>query len=329
MPVPYCIAFWNLENLFDVENSPRRTDKVARALGKSIQGWTQALLDRKIGQLSSIISQMNLNRGPDLLGICEVENKFVVDLLVQSLALLGRNYQVIHADSPDQRGIDVAFIYDEDVFKVPLPLEDNVFSHFVMRRTATRDILQVTFQTILHQRQLVVLGNHWPSRSGGQAESAAYRGIAGETLAYFHQRILEVKGDRTAVLAMGDFNDEPFNESLVNYGLSRRISNVVLRGQDPYFLNLMWSLMGKGLGTFYFDGPNLLDQFLINKNWLKSASPFKVNLDSPSILKLAPMIDKKGQPIPFGGMGKPVNQNGFSDHFPIELIFTEADRSIS
>ena len=325
MPTQYHIAFWNLENLFDIENSPRRTDKVARALGKSIKGWTQALLDRKITQLSSIVQQMNLNRGPDLLGICEVENKFVVELLIQSLALLGRNYQVIHSDSPDQRGIDVAFIYDENLFKVPLPLEDNVFSHFVLRRTATRDILQVTFQTVAHQRQLIVLGNHWPSRSGGQAESEAYRAMAGETLAYFHQRVLEVKGDTTPVLVMGDFNDEPFNTSLVNYALSQRVPSIVLKGQNPYLLNLMWTLMGKGLGTLYFDGPNVLDQFLINKNWLKSTARFRVNPDTANIVKLAPMVDKKGQPIPFGGMGKPVNQNGFSDHFPIEIVITEAD----
>lgn len=270
-------------------------------------------------------SANELDRGPDLLGVCEVENKFVLDLLVQSLALPGRNYQVIHSDSPDQRGIDVAFIYDENLVEVPLPLVDNVFNHVVMRRTATRDIVQVTFQTKGHQRQFVLLGNHWPSRSGGQLESEAYRAIAGETLAYFHQRILEVKGDTTPVLAMGDFNDEPFNASLVDYALSRRVSSIVLRGQNPYFLDLMWPLMGKGQGTLYFDGPNLLDQFLINKNLLRPTSPFKVIVDSINIVKFAPMVNNKGQPIPFGGMGKPVNQNGFSDHFPIELIMTEAD----
>ena len=325
MPTQYHLAFWNLENLFDVENSPRRTDKVARVLGKSIKGWTQALLDRKISQLGSIIQMMNANRGPDLLGICEVENRYVMDLLVQYLASLGRNYQIIHADSPDRRGIDVAFIYDRDLFEVPLPLEDNVFNHFVMRRTATRDIVQVTFQTVAHQRQLVILGNHWPSRSGGQLESAAYRAMAGETLAYFHQRILEVKGETTPVLAMGDFNDEPFNDSLVNYALCQRVPNLVVRGKDPYLLDLMWSLMGKGLGTLYYDGPNLLDQFLVNKNWLKTTSSFKIVPDSVNIVKLAPMVDKNGQPIPFGGMGKPVNKNGFSDHFPIEIGVREAD----
>ncbi|MCL4530208.1 MAG: endonuclease/exonuclease/phosphatase [Chloroflexi bacterium] len=325
MPTEYHFAFWNLENLFDIENSPRRDPRVARILGKDIKGWTQALLDRKISQLSSIIRKMNNARGPDLLGICEVENKFVVDLLIQSLAPLGRNYQIIHHDSPDKRGIDVAFIYDGDLLEVPLPLEENVFSHFVMRRTATRDILQVTFKTKAHQRELIVMGNHWPSRSGGEAESDAYRAMAGETLAYFHQRIFEVKGDAMPVIAMGDFNDEPFNTSIVDYALGLRVANMVASGRNPYFLNLMWPMMGKGFGTLYYNGPNLLDQFLINKNWLRLTSTFKIKPDSVAIIKFPEMMNKKGEPIPFGGMGKPVNQNGFSDHFPVETVVIEAD----
>ncbi|MBI2757328.1 MAG: endonuclease/exonuclease/phosphatase [Chloroflexi bacterium] len=325
MSTQYHFAFWNLENLFDIEGSPRREEKVARVIGSDIKGWTQALLDRKVSQLSSIIRQMNSNRGPDLLGISEAENRFVVDLLAQSLAPLGRNYQVIHHDSPDRRGIDIAFIYDGNLLEVPEPLADNVFSHFVLRRTATRDILQVTFKTKAHQRELIVMGNHWPSRSGGEAASDAYRAMAGETLAYFHERVLEVKGDAMPVIAMGDFNDEPFNTSIVDYALGLRVADLVVKGRNPYFLNLMWPLMGRGLGTFYFNGPNLLDQFLVNKNWLKSDSVFKIKPDSATIIKFPEMMDKKGQPIPFGGMGKPVNQKGYSDHFPVEVIAAEAD----
>jgi len=324
MPTQYHFVFWNLENLFDIEGSPRRDDKVARAIGSNIKGWTQALLDRKIGQLSSIIRKMNNNHGPDLFGFCEVENRYVVDLLVQSLAPLGRNYQVVHHDSPDKRGIDIAFIYDGNLFEVPEPLADNVFSHFVLRRTATRDILQVTFRTKAG-RELIVMGNHWPSRSGGEAASDAYRAMAGETLAYFHQRALEVRGDAMPVIAMGDFNDEPFNTSVVDYALGLRLAALVARGRNPYFLNLMWPLMGKGLGTLYYNGPNLLDQFLVNKNWLQPTSTFKIKTDSVSIVKFPEVMTKKGEPIPFGGMGKPVNQNGFSDHFPVEVIVTEAD----
>jgi len=328
MPRQYFVASWNLENLFDVEGSPRRDDKIARAIGKEIQGWTQARLERKIGQLASIIRQMNAGRGPDLLGVYEVENRTVVDQLVAALAPLGRDYQVIHHDTPDRRGIDVAFVYDAALFTVPLPLDQSVFSHCVMRRTATRDILQVNFRTSAHQRLLVVMGNHWPSRSGGQAESNAYREIAGETLAYFHQRVLEVCGPATPVLAMGDFNDEPFDPSLTDYALAQRSPRVVLSGRDPYFLDLMWPLMGEGLGSLYYDmGPNLLDQFLANKNLIKDKAPIAVVPDSVQIVRFPEMIAKGAfpAPIPFGGMGKPVNPNGFSDHFPIAMLLTEAD----
>lgn len=325
MPTEYHFAFWNLENLFDIEDSPRREDKVARAIGSSIHGWTQLLLDRKISQLASILRQMNNGHGPDLFGVAEIENRFVLDLLAQSLAPLGRNYQVVHHDSPDHRGIDVAFIYDGNLLQVPAPPTDNIFSHFVMRRTATRDILQVTFQTAAHGRELVLMANHWPSRRGGEAASEAYRAMAGETLAYFHQRIFEVKGPDTPVLAMGDFNDEPFSPSLVDYALSERTSERVAAGRNPYFFNLMWPILGERLGTLYFDGPNLLDQFLVNKNFLRPDSVFSVKPDSVHILHFPEATSNKGEPIPFGGMGKPVNQNGFSDHFPVEVRILEAD----
>jgi hypothetical protein len=109
------------------------------------------------------------------------------------------------------------------LFQAPLPLEESVFFHVVMRRHATREIVQVNFKTRpAVARTWAVFGNHWPSRSGGQFESEGYRAIAGETVGYFHQRVLEVHGPQTPVLAMGDFNDEPFDPSLVRHALSTR-----------------------------------------------------------------------------------------------------------
>ena len=214
----YHIAWWNLENLFDEENAValgRRTDKVFRAIKDDITGWTPQLRDRKINQLASVIAAMNTGLGPDLIGVCEVENRFVVERLVDRVngtLSTPRNYTVVHADTNDGRGIDVAFIYDDSLFQVPLPLKESVFFHVVMRRHATREIVQVNFTTTTAAaRTWAVFGNHWPSRSGGQFESEGYRAIAGETLSYFHQRVLEVHGRQTPVLAMGDFNDEPFD----------------------------------------------------------------------------------------------------------------------
>ena len=149
----YHVAWWNLENLFDEEDAValgRRTDKVSRTIDGDIAGWTPRLRDRKIHQLASVIAGMNMRRGPDLLGVCEVENRFVVDRLVDAVnAVLPvpRSYRVVHADTEDARGIDVAFVYDDTLLEVPAPLEDSVFFHVVMRRNATREIVQVNFRT--------------------------------------------------------------------------------------------------------------------------------------------------------------------------------------
>jgi hypothetical protein len=322
MPSQYFVAFWNLENLFDIEESPRRSQKLMRALGRSLSGWTQEKLERKVFNLASIIVQMNGGRGPDMLGVCEVENKFVMNLLVQALAPLGRNYAVAHHDTDDRRGIDVGFIYDADLFRVEMQ-----FNHFVLRRTATRDILQVNYLTP-HDRRFVVIANHWPSRSGGALESAGYRMIAGETLAYFHERILEVHGKDTPVLAMGDFNDEPFDASLVRYALGVNSLAKVINARSARFYNLMWPLMGQGLASFYYNNfPNMLDQFLGNKNLIKKSGDLQALPETVEILRFPEMVSGGDYPAPihYGGMGKVVNPDGFSDHYPVAVVVEERE----
>lgn len=289
MPATYYVAWWNVENLFDEENSPRRSDKLKRVLGDSIVGWTPALRDRKIDQLASIIAQMNAGEGPDLLGTCEVENEFVVQALADRVNVLlpGRGYAIVHADTSDQRGIDVAFIFDPNRLDAPAGEQ---FQHVVIRRTATREIFQVNFKTKPKDRTWAVFGNHWPSRSGSQLESAGYRAIAGETLAFFHQRVEEVHGEQTPSLAMGDFNDEPFDPSLVQYALSTRERAKVLGGDSPRPWNPMWPVMGTATSSFFFENfSNLLDQFLVNKNMTHDsasirADPATVEIpDAPSV----------------------------------------------
>jgi predicted extracellular nuclease len=323
----YFVAWWNVENLFD-SKSAERTSKLVRTIGDDVSDWTAALRDKKISQLATVIAAMNANSGPDLLGVCEIENRHVLDLLVEAVNKkleTPRRYAIIHADTNDARGIDVAFIYDSKLFSAS---KDTVFFHVVMRRNATRDIVQVTFKTkTTAERNWVVFGNHWPSRSGGQYESQGYRAIAGETLAFFHQRVLQVLGDDTAVLAMGDFNDEPFDPSLVTHALSTRLkARVTGARENPLLWNLMWPIAGGPDGSFYFDQPNVLDQFLVNKNMAANDAPIKAIPESVTIVRhpgAAAGVYKK--PVPFGGMGKPVNENGFSDHFPITMTVTEKD----
>lgn len=314
------VAFWNLENLFDIADSPRRTEKLKRTLGNELAGWTQAVLDRKIAQLASIIRQMNGGRGPSLLGVCEVENRFVLELLVAALAPLGRNYDIAHADTQDKRGIDVGFIYDADLFT-----NEAQFSHFIVKRSATRDLVQVNFRSAAG-KLLVVVGNHWPSRSGGEMETEPYRIIAAETLAYFHERIAQVHGADTPVLAMGDFNDEPHNRSIVDYALTERNREKVMNARTQRFLNLMWPILGAGIGSHYFDNiPNLLDQFLASKPLLKDNAPLRVLRETVEVLRFPEMVGGGDYPAPIRfGRGDSMNPNGFSDHYPIGLTLREA-----
>lgn len=314
------VMFWNVENLFDVEGSPRRSDKLQRTLRGELEGWTQAVLDQKLAQLARVVSFANGGRGPDLLGVCEVENEFVLERLCQAVSALGRDYRVVHSDAQDGRGIDVAFLYDAARFT---PGER--FNHFIVRRVATRDIVQVNFRTAAG-RTLVVIGNHWPARISGKLESEPYRIIAGETLSYFHERIREELGADTPVLAMGDFNDEPFDRSMVEYACCERQRTKVTRATSARFLNLMWPLAGQGIGTHYHENTaGLLDQFLASRSLLTGVAGLSVRTETVEIIRFPAMVNPGTYPSPIRfGRGAEMNPNGFADHFPIGMQIREA-----
>lgn len=318
------LVFWNVENLFDVERSPRRSAKLQRVIGKEIEGWTQDVLDAKIRQLASIVKQVDNGLGPDLLCLCEVENEHVLGLVREALAPLGRDYRIAHADTQDRRGIDVAFLYDTDRFEIR---DGEVFSHFIVRRSATRDLLQVNLRTKPGGRLLVAIGNHWPSRRGGQSESAPYRAMAGETLAYFHDRIREIHGKDVAVVAMGDFNDEPFDRSLTDYALSEIQEQKVRNANTPRLLNLMWPTVGAAVGTHYHENhAHVLDQFLVSKGLVTGKLGLRARPETVQVLRFPEMVGGGDypRPIPFGRAGR-TNPEGFSDHFPIGVTVEEDD----
>lgn len=318
------ISFWNLENLFDVESSPTRPDWLQSRLAGELAGWTAQVLDKKLSQLAHIIKQMNGGAGPDILGVCEVENEVVLQKLVEKLDLPGRTYEVAHADTSDKRGIDVAFIVDSSLYQVGLQ-----FQHFVQKRTATRDIFQVNTITSAG-RHLVLVGNHWPSRSGGQYSSEPYRMMVGETLAYFHKRILEELGEDTAIVAMGDFNDEPFDRSVREYALAMRERQKIMNARSvDYFYNLMWEPTGERLASFYFGNqPNMLDQFWVSRGIVKTTGPFAVRPEDIDVFRPAELVAGGDYPNPrkFGrpSRSSSFDPDGFSDHFPIVMKLCEA-----
>lgn len=318
----YYIGWWNLENLFDVFDSKHRPDWLQRQLNRELTGWDETILDRKIAQLARIIMQMNQGIGPDVLGVCEVENEPVMQRLVDSLAPLGRDYAIAHHDTKDNRGIDVGFIYDRQKFNLEMK-----FTHVVLKRQATRDLFQINLKT-QSGHDLILVGNHWPSRLEGVLESEPYRIVAGETLSYWNTRILEEKGQNVAVIVMGDFNDEPCNRSITDYALSSNNQTRVMNAQIPRLYNLMWPFLAEGIASFYYGNvPYLLDQFMVSRGLLRQNRSFDIKFDSIRIEMFPEMISGGAYPNPirFGRPASSLNRNGFSDHYPISMILTERD----
>lgn len=318
----YYVTWWNLENLFDSENAPR-TDKLRRALKKELEGWSDEILEKKIKQLVKMLRTINGSNGPDILGVCEVENENVLKKFRDSLQqTLDRGYKIIHADTQDERGIDVAFLYDKDKFAVD---PQKVFFHVIVKRYATRDIVQASFRAKISNTEFVLVGNHWPSRSGGQLESEPYRMMAGETLAYFNQRIQDVHSQDIPILVMGDFNDEPFNRSITEYAKSTVSADRVLNAHSvPWLYNLMWEAIGSRAGTFYYsDAYNVLDQLMVSRGMLIDNAKLKVQEGSIRI-EVFPEMSKNGIPRKFGRPAEALDQEGYSDHFPISLVLVDS-----
>jgi sulfite reductase alpha subunit-like flavoprotein len=181
----YFIAWWNLENLFDAEDSPNRRPMLREILKEELQGWNEEILRAKIDQLSKIIVRINNNDGPDILGVCEVEDGPVINKLVDRITeLLPRDYKIVHEKYDDKRGIEVAFIYDAAKFEVGKNNhtgEEQIFLHHVLRSEATRNILQVNFRLKTSDNtRLILIGNHWPARTIGELETECFRIAAGD-----------------------------------------------------------------------------------------------------------------------------------------------------
>ncbi|MDH5366708.1 MAG: hypothetical protein OEW67_06960 [Cyclobacteriaceae bacterium] len=315
------IAWWNLENLFNEDNNPDRSKWLQSQLKSELKGWITEVLNKKLSQLAKIILLMNEGIGPDILGVCEVEDKVVLEKLVAFLVPLNRNYSIALHEGPDKRGIDTAIIYDKDKFTTA-----EQFTHRIVKRNTTRDIFQVNFKTVLG-KDLVLICNHWPSRMPSTYESEPYRIIAGETLSYWLMRIIEIMGRDTCVMVMGDFNDEPFNRALTDYALSSNNRLKVMNSRtSPRLFNLMAELQGKGIGTINYGGPLMFDHILASRGLIKSTSPLKIKKDSAKV-DIFPVMayGSYNSPIRFGRPSSisTYNPEGFSDHFPVSVVLQE------
>jgi hypothetical protein len=318
------IYWWNLENLFDVEDSANRPEWLQKKLKSELKGWNSQILDKKIGNLSSIIKRFNNGTGPDILGVCEIENESVISRLMAKVGQeTGRRYKVLHKNTRDERGIDISFIYDTEKYRD----DGQIFSFEVIKRNATRDLVQVHLTTLDGGHELILVGNHWPARSEGKFESEPYRIMVAETLAYWIERIHEEKGKDAEIVLMGDFNDNPYDRSITDYLLASNNRKIVENAKNYMLFNLMYPFLGQGLGTYVFGSEiNILDQFMVSKAIISNNTKYNFKVESINIISFPEMV--KGlykAAIPFGrpSSKSTFNDKGYSDHLPIELVLAE------
>ena len=332
--IPHCqnsnfkirtIAFYNVENLFDTINNPETFDEDFTPEGKN--AYSSKIYWKKIHNTSKVISNIGFEtskNSPVLIGLAEIENRTVLEDLVYSKSLKNRNYKIIHFDSPDRRGIDVALLYQEKYFT---PLDQKNYEVKLWdeegKRIFTRDILLVN--GLLDDESIHVIVNHWPSRRGGQKRSSSKRGKA----AYVTQQIIEeirLENTNAKIIVMGDFNDDPIDDSIKIGLLSvEKYSKI---DQNTLF-NPMEKMYKNGLNTLgYRDGINLFDQFLLstacisnNKNY-DTYKFYKAGIYNPSYI-----ISQKGRykGYPFRSFQNNNYSGGYSDHFPVYIYLIKKE----
>jgi 5'-nucleotidase (lipoprotein e(P4) family) len=300
------IAFWNVENLFDLADDPLvQGDEEFTPEGPN--RWTQERLDIKLDNLARVILRMHGGAGPSVLGLAEVENLAVLEMLRKRLNSLGRDYKIAHHDSPSGRGIDCALFYDAN----ELRLEQQRFH--VVDAGLTREIVEATLSSGSHQVTFFV--NHWPSRSHDEAD----RIIAAKTLRARVDQLLQ-NDPHADLVMMGDFNDHPDDPSLSNaLGATGDIDAV---GAGKLF-NSSWWMHEDGLtGTYVYDDRwEVLDQIIFSPGLLMPGGiSWGLGSTSTAILAEDQMYHSAGNGIPRPSRsysGTTFHSNGYSDHLPV------------
>ncbi|MCB0754714.1 MAG: endonuclease/exonuclease/phosphatase family protein [Flavobacteriales bacterium] len=303
------VVFYNVENLFDtVEDTTVWDDEF---LPDSAKDWTQERYQKKLTDLAKVLTEISEDDLPEIIGLCEVENRQVVEDLFATDSLGKKKYKVIHEQSPDFRGIDVALAYDSELMS-ELYHEAIRLSFSFDPETKTRDILYAKLLSC--GDTLHVFVNHWPSRRGGQEQSEPKRLKAATVLRTKIDSIL-LKDQKAKVIAMGDFNDYPNNRSMTE------IMNCE-PGANQRLKNLTYDFHEAGLGTYNYRGEwGMLDQFIVSDGLLFSAAGCATTDSSVAIFKEDWMMyfPEEGSPSPSKTYGGPNYYGGYSDHLPIRL----------
>jgi hypothetical protein len=310
----YWVGFYNLENLFDTKNDTLVRDDDRTPNGK--YHWTSSRLEIKLKNISKVITRINLELKETEwlgLGVCEVENFELLKALTTKSGIL-KNAGIIHFDSPDLRGIDVGFLYNQSLFrpihfqkqKVPL-LKDRAEIIY------TRDLLVVSGIALESERIHFII-THWPSRSGGEKRSEWRR----KTASYYTRKAIDSINSRepqAKIIVMGDFNDDPVNESILHL--------INPKSNKDSLINFSNTSYRKGLGSIaHRDKWHLFDQIIGTKSLLYQPGLQALGFGVYTSRYLQTSRGRYRR-YPFRTYAGLQYQGGYSDHFPVvlELIF--------
>lgn len=330
----HTIAFYNVENLFDTINQANFDEEYLPQ-----NGWTSKKYKKKISNLARVISGIGTNdqqkESPTVLGVAEVENRGVLEDLVRDPQIAGKEYGIVHFDSPDRRGIDVGFLYQKKFFKptsyinVPLYIyqnqvnkvkseekegeeadKANVNFDAKSKRIYTRDQLLVT--GMLEGEEVHFIVNHWPSRSGGEKRSSPYREAAGRLNRKIMDSLFKINPN-AKIITMGDLNDGTYNKS-VKEGIGAKLKKTEVKKSGVY--NPFEQMAKDGNATlFYRDSGDIFDQIMVTEPYINGDFTgwqyWKAGIYNKQFL-----IQTSGQYKGYPLRNSP-SEPGFSDHFPV------------
>ena len=292
---PLSVGFWNVENLFDLEDNPDKNDDEFALGGR--KKVDQQIYDLKIKHSSEVLQDLNV----DVLGLCEVENYKVLSDL--NNAYKERNYEIIHYESPDNRGIDNALLYDKNRFSI---ISSRAIENKLKNGGPTRDVLYVLGE--YNNARLHIFVNHWPSNYGGKEKAIPKRTETAELIIKEIKNILSVEKSAEIIL-IGDFNEDPDEKNIM---LLEKVG----------LTSLMKPMLGKPkVGTYVYRGEDsFLDQIIVNDH-LQDEEGLSIVEESTYILDLPKYRQQEGNykhyPYRFWAGNRLLG--GYSDHLAVKV----------
>lgn len=303
----FTVVSYNVENLFDTVDDPKIPDE--EFLPESEKKWDSERYQKKLNDISRVISGISPNDLPEIVGLVEIENRSVLEDLIDTGSLKGKGYAIIHEDSPDYRGIDVALIYRKDDFTeishetLPVVFPDDP-------EFKTRDILHVTGK--IGDKIVHIFVNHWPSRIGGNEQTEPKRVLAASVLKNRVDQLL-AEDPEARIIIMGDMNDEPANKSL------EQTLGAKLTESGASLINLMMPEKLAGRGTYFYSGDwNMLDNLIVSGGLIRGKG-ISIEGNKGYIFNQSWMIytNQTGDKTPNRTYVGEKYTGGVSDHFPV------------